>query len=223
MERVLEPEELMEDAAQVAAYAAADFEESNSNFMKYFERHFGAAEISGCVLDIGCGPGDICFRFARSYSHCEVHGLDGSAEMLALAEKKLQQQNPDLRHWVHFLHGRIPEAALPRPRYDIILCNSLLHHLPDPAVLWQFIKKVARANAPVLVMDLKRPPSEREARKLVDQYAQNEPEILRRDFYNSFLAAFEPQEVRGQLRAAGLTHLNVEEVSDRHLLVSGRI
>jgi len=223
MQRILEPEELMEDAVQVAAYAAADFEESNSNFMKFFERHFGEAKISGNVLDIGCGPGDICFRFARTYSHCEVHGLDGSEEMLTFARKTLQQQHPNLRGRVRFVHGRIPEATLPRSRYDILLCNSLLHHLPDPAVLWQFIKKTAAENAPVLVMDLKRPPSEADARNLVDQYAENEPEILRRDFYNSFLAAFEPQEVRGQLRSAALDHLKVAEVSDRHLLVWGRI
>jgi len=223
MQRVPEPEELMEDAVQVAAYAAADFQESNSNFMKLFERHFGEAKISGCALDIGCGPGDICFRFARAYPNCQVHGLDGSEEMLAFARKTLQQQPPILRGRVRFIHGRIPEAALPRPRYDIILCNSLLHHLPDPAVLWQFIKKTAAENAPVLVMDLKRPPSEADARTLVNQYAENEPEILRRDFYNSFLAAFEPEEVRSQLRSAGLANLSVEEVSDRHLLVWGWI
>jgi hypothetical protein len=51
-------------------------------------------------------------------------------------------------------------------------------------------------GAPVLVMDLMRPASPAAAEALVEQYAAGEPEVLRRDFYNSLLAAFEPGEVR---------------------------
>ena len=47
-----------------------------------------------------------------------------------------------------------------------------------------------------------------------------EPPVLKRDFYNSLLAAFEIEEVRAQLAAAGMSGLSVRTVSDRHLLVS---
>jgi hypothetical protein len=43
---------------------------------------------------------------------------------------------------------------------------------------------------------------------------------LRRDFYNSLLAAFTVEEVR--LQTADL-NLTVEEISDRHLFVYGSI
>jgi hypothetical protein len=52
-------------------------------------------------------------------------------------------------------------------------------------------------------------------------YSPDEPEILRRDFYNSLLAAFEPKETRQQLAEAGLTELVVKEISDRHMLIFG--
>ena len=55
-----------------------------------------------------------------------------------------------------------------------------------------------------------------------DQYAAGEPEVLRRDFFNSLVAAFERGEVRAQLGRAGLGHFTVAEASDRHLLVRGR-
>jgi hypothetical protein len=55
----------------------------------------------------------------------------------------------------------------------------------------------------------------------VDEYSANEPEILRRDLYNSLLAAFEPKETRQQLTEAGLTELQVKEISDRHVLIFG--
>jgi hypothetical protein len=71
-------------------------------------------------------------------------------------------------------------------------------------------------------MDLMRPATGAAAQALVDQYAAGEPEVLRRDFYNSLLAAFEPAEVRQQLAEAGLGHFSVTEASDRHLVIRGR-
>ena len=62
----------------------------------------------------------------------------------------------------------------------------------------------------------------RQAQHIVDTYAANEPEVLRRDFFASLCAAFTLDEVRDQLEVAGLGHLAVEAISDRHLLVWGR-
>jgi hypothetical protein len=52
-------------------------------------------------------------------------------------------------------------------------------------------------------------------------YSGDEAEILKRDFYNSLLAAYRPDEVRGQLSEAGLDFLEVDVVSDRHFVVWG--
>ena len=50
-----------------------------------------------------------------------------------------------------------------------------------------------------------------------------EPEVLRLDFLASLCAAFEPDEIRAQLRAHDLDGCSVRTVSDRHLLVTGRL
>jgi hypothetical protein len=71
-------------------------------------------------------------------------------------------------------------------------------------------------------MDLMRPNSRESAEALVEEHAAGEPEILRRDFFNSLLAAFRPEEVREQIKAAGLHSFAVEAVSDRHLIAFGR-
>ena len=70
-------------------------------------------------------------------------------------------------------------------------------------------------------MDLLRPSSRAEAQSLVEQYAADEPEVLRTDFFNSLLAAYRPTEVQLQLQSAGLGTLNLEVVSDRHFIVWG--
>ena len=57
--------------------------------------------------------------------------------------------------------------------------------------------------------------------RLVNEFSAGEPEILRRDFYNSLVAAFEPEEIATQIADAGLDELLIERISDRHLIVFG--
>lgn len=220
MQRIPEPE-LMDDEAQARAYAEADFEEPNSRFAELYAEFVGPLRPGAAVLDLGCGPGDITLRIAAAHPEIEIHGLDGSAAMLAFGHAALAAR-PELATRVSFIEGLVPDAVLPRARYEAVLSNSLLHHLHQPETLWRMVRDRARPGAPVLVMDLMRPADEAAARALVDEYAAGEPEVLRRDFYNSLLAAFEPEEVRRQLELAGLGGLEVVPVSDRHLLVRGR-
>jgi SAM-dependent methyltransferase len=221
VERITEPE-LMDDEAQALAYAEADFEEPNSRFAAMFSERVGALPEGAAVLDLGCGPGDITLRIARAHPGVHVHGLDGSAAMLAFGHRALASE-PGLAERVRFIEGLVPGAVLPLARYQAVVSNSLLHHLHDPSGLWRTVRERAVAGAAVLVMDLMRPASPDAAQALVDEYAGGEPEVLRRDFYNSLLAAFEPGEVRTQLAEAGLADLEVEEASDRHLVVWGRV
>jgi len=119
------------------------------------------------------------------------------------------------------MQSLLPDNELPRHHYDIVISNSLLHHLNEPTVLWRSIRQCAKPQAKVFVMDLMRPDNKAAAQALVQQYAEGEAEVLRQDFYNSLLAAYRIAEVRRQLLACGLTQLQVRVVSDRHFTVSG--
>ncbi len=219
MQREPEPE-LMDDAAQAAAYAHADFDEAHSRFIQLFREAFPGADVSGTVLDLGCGPADISLRFAHAYPRCVVHGVDGAQAMLAHGRARLQQEGFERR--VRLIHGYLPGASLALNVYDAVISNSLLHHLRDPLVLWRTINQYAKTDAPIFVMDLLRPASRAAAQALVDAYAADEPAILRHDFLHSLLAAYRPDEVAVQLHAAGLDGLQIKQVSDCHLLVYGR-
>ena len=225
MNRILEPE-LMEGEAQSRAYAQADFEQPNSHFLYLLQEHIGT-DFQGYVLDLGCGSGDITIRVARAYPRCEIHGIDGSAAMLKYARELLALEPITCQQRVQFIQGIIPEEKLPRAhrrcafgaRYDLIISNSLLHHLHQPDNFWLTIKKYSSKNTPILVMDLLRPATTAEASQLVETIALNEPEILQRDFYNSLCAAFEIPEIKTQLKQANLEHLSVTQISDRHVLI----
>ena len=219
MQRIPEPE-LMDDEAQARAYAEADFEAPHSYFIELFQQTYPTLSINGSVLDLGCGPADISLRFAKAYPQCELHGVDGAAAMLALGEQAVQQAG--LQDRIRLLPGYLPGARLPRQQYDVVISNSLLHHLTDPMALWQTPQDYAASAAPVFVMDLMRPASTQQAQSLVDEYAAEEPEVLQHDFYHSLLAAYTPQEVQQQLSVLALP-LKVKVVSDRHFIVTGRM
>ena len=219
MKRVPEPE-LMEEEAQAIAYAAADFNESDAMFVDRFAETFDPF-IGGTFLDLGCGPGNIAFRLARHYPDSSVHAVDGAAAMLAQGAAILAQSG-DIKSRVELIQGFIPDAALPLETYAAVVSNSLLHHLPDPGVLWSTILRYAASGAPVQVMDLARPADEGAAMALQARHVGDAPKVLRDDFYNSLLAAFEPAEVEAQLADAGIKGWQVDMVTDRHMIVSGR-
>ncbi len=216
MDRKLEPE-LMEDPEQVKAYAEADFSEPHHYFVTQVCHHVGL-DFSGKALDLGCGPGDISFRFARKFPKCRVDALDGSRAMLKYGENLIPNT---LLKRVNFVHAKLPLPS-PLESYDVIFSNSLLHHLPDPQVLWNTIKQCVREGGNITVMDLLRPVNEETAQKLVEKYANDESDILKHDFYHSLLAAFTLDEINFQLAMAEL-NFEVQQVSDRHVLIKGRM
>lgn len=218
MDRVLEPE-LMDDPKQAEAYARADFAEENQGFVELFKDYF--PEFSqGTVLDLGCGPADIPIRFSKLYPACQIIGVDASAPMIQLGEQAVKRA--DLSDHITLRCERYEEVAGARI-VDAVISNGLLHHLPNPLQFWQKLRQLVKPGAPVLVMDLLRPESPEAAQAIVDQYAANEPDILRRDFYNSLLAAFTEDEIGSQLARMNLTRLLIDIPDDRHWVIGGII
>ena len=218
MNRTLEPE-LMDDPEQALVYAQADFEKENQGFVDRFREYFPDFS-EGHVLDLGCGPGDIPIRFARAFPACRITGVDASEPMIELASVAVKQAG--LADRITFRCERLQAISLVEP-VDAAVSNSLLHHVPNPLQFWYRLRQLVKPGSPVLVMDLLRPDSSDVAQAIVDYYAAKEPDILRRDFYNSLLAAFTEDEVAAQLAELNLSRLLIDVVDDRHWVVSGII
>jgi len=217
--RIPEPE-LMDEPARARAYAVADFALVNQGFADRFRATF-ADVAEGRVVDLGCGPADIPVRLARALPRIEILAIDAARAMLHIACAAVNASGLDRR--VLVIAARVPALPFGDHRLDACISNSLLHHLADPLPFWREIRRIARPGAPLLVMDLFRPPTRAAARAIVDASAAEESPILRRDFYNSLLAAFTVDEVRAQLGQSGLEHCSCEIVSERHWLVAGRL
>ena len=247
MQRVCEPE-LMDDVIQARAYAEADFSVSDAAFTHRIlavlaekaKRGAGelgppaaghppgdsAADQPQRIVDLGCGPGNISFRLARACPHATVLGLDGSEPMLMIAAERLRAE-PALQGRLSFRCGRLPLAPAELEDlgggFDLLVSNSLLHHLADPQVLWGELARLAAPGAWLVLRDLRRPDSPAAVAELVARHAAAASPQLRNDFEASLRAAFRLEEVGEQLRVRGLRGLRLAEQEDRYLDVWGAL
>jgi 2-polyprenyl-3-methyl-5-hydroxy-6-metoxy-1,4-benzoquinol methylase len=218
MERVLEPE-IMDDPEQALAYARAGFEAENQGFVDRFVEYYSDF-TEGHVLDLGCGPADIPIRLVRALPGCRVTGVDASLPMIRLGEEAVRSAG--LSDRISLRCERFQSYTLKEPA-DAVISNSLVHHLTNPLKFWYALKQLVKPGSYILVMDLLRPASSEAAEAIVEEYAANESPILRRDFYNSLLAAFTEDEVAAQLAELNLSRLMIDVIDDRHWVVGGRV
>ena len=208
----------MTDDVQCHAYASADFGVSNQAFVDIVRERIPADATE--VLDLGCGPGDVMIRLARACPSLKITAVDGSPAMIELAQQAIAECGLSMS--ISALQGYVPGLPLPVGHFDAVLSKDFLHHLPDPMALWHEARRLIKPGGFICVMDLRRPDSPEAAQEIVQTVAANEAEVLKTDFYNSLLAAFTPEEIREQLKAAAL-NLDVTMSGDRHMMIKGYI
>jgi len=218
MRRTPEPE-LMVGEEQAYAYSWANFTELNPTMVTRFRACFPEFR-DGKLLDLGCGTADMTIRFAQAYPEARALGVDGSKAMLGYAAKAVMAAGLQAR--IEFEERTLPDRELERGEFDVVIANNLLHHFRDPLALWRTANRCARRGAPVMLMDLRRPASESDARQLVERYASRALPALKEDFLNSLRAAYTTWEVLEQLAAAGLNEFRVVEIGDCQLAAWGR-
>jgi ubiquinone/menaquinone biosynthesis C-methylase UbiE len=217
LERIPEPE-VMDEREEVKAYRETDFSDVNRAFAL---RALRLAGPRGRAIDLGTGPAEIPIIFCTLAPGWRVLAVDASREMLREARSWIRAAGVSDR--VRLLLADAKRIRGVRGGFDLVMSNSLLHHLLDPIPFWREVARLAGRRGAVLIRDLARPEGRARARALVRLYSRGASPLLKKLFYQSFLAAFTPGEVRSQLRRAGLGGLRVRMASDRHLEVSGRI
>jgi RNA polymerase sigma factor (sigma-70 family) len=103
------------------------------------------------LLDLGTGTGFIPLHFATYIK--EAIGLDNNNQMLETAVKNkniLGVKN------VSFVHGNIEEQPFYGRRFDIIVCNLVLHHLVEPFKALRGLPRLLSRGSKLIIVDFKR-------------------------------------------------------------------
>lgn len=108
------------------------------------------------ILDVGCGTGQLT-RAAKGKAGAtaEVVGVDASAEMIAVARHKAQEEGCD----IDFQPGLIEKLSFPDDQFDVVLSSLMVHHLPDDLKERGFaeVYRVLKPGGRLFVVDFEPP------------------------------------------------------------------
>ena len=107
-----------------------------------------------CVLDVGCGTGDLTL-LAKEHagSTGQVCGIDAASEMIELARRKAARQKAD----IDFRVGVVERLPYPDDSFDVVLSSLMMHHLPadlKPIALAE-VRRVLKLNGRLVIVDFK--------------------------------------------------------------------
>jgi ubiquinone/menaquinone biosynthesis C-methylase UbiE len=124
-----------EFARQAEAYAASA-SVSRAGLVDWLPRLAGAA-AGMSVLDVACGPGHVSAALLRR--GCTVFGVDLTPETLALARRRLGAG-------VALACGHARSLPFRDGAFDLSVCRSSFHHLPEPAGALAEMARCARGG-----------------------------------------------------------------------------
>ena len=222
LRRILEPEE-MDQPEEAAEYDQMDFSGTDQAFA---ERAAELARPGGWIVDLGCGNAKIPLAIADLAPESPVCGIEMSAEMLAVAFRNREKARSFARAAparIEFVRGDAKNLPFAAGSASLVVSNSLIHHIPDPRVVFQEVARIVWTSprGRVLIRDLVRPPSEADLNALVEKYSSSWSAVQRRLYSDSLHAALSLDEVRDYAAGAGLTGVRVEQITDRHWSLEG--
>ena len=212
LDRVLEAE-VMDRPEEAREYDAMDFAEVNSRFVADFLAAHGPGR-GGEILDVGTGTARVPIALCRADRMVRVLGVDLAGPMIELARRNVLKA--ELADRIRFARGDAKNLPFPDGRFEAVICNTIVHHIPDPGPALAEMARLVAPGGTLMVRDLARPEGPEALDALVALHAGSEPPAARALFRDSLHASLTIEEGRGLVRALGLDESGLAMTSDRH-------
>jgi len=210
LDRILEPE-VMDTAEEARDYDAMDHGAVNSAFAGEFLSIWPSRNP---ILDVGTGTAQIPIAIARQSAAAEIVAIDLADHMLALARRNVAAAG--LADRIRIEKADAKGFMYPDEFFGAVISNSIIHHIPDPALCFTEMHRVCARGGLVFVRDLLRPPDLATLNHLVDAYAAGANDHQRKMFSDSLHAALTLSDVRDFVMSLGYDPNTVKQSSDRH-------
>ncbi|GAC1352167.1 MAG: class I SAM-dependent methyltransferase [Polyangiales bacterium] len=215
--RVLEPE-AMDTAEEAVAYDAMDHGEVNARFcddlITALEALTGAAHKAIRVVDIGTGTARIPIVLCQKLTECRVVATDLAQHMLDVAKKNVADAG--LLGQIELVLNDAKESRLLPASFDVVLSNSVIHHIPDPQGALSEMRSLVKPGGLLFLRDLERPSDDESVRRLVARHGAHETDRARDLFEASLRAALTLEEVVAMAAKLAIPASSVQRTSDRH-------
>jgi ubiquinone/menaquinone biosynthesis C-methylase UbiE len=216
--RILEPE-VMDSPQDAEDYDRMDHSAVNGVFVEDLlaamrESGAGSRESGADVLDLGTGTALIPIELCRRDADCRVMAVDAATSMLDLARYNLESAG--LTRRIQLAHVDAKRLPYQDGLFDVVMSNSILHHIPEPLAVLREAVRVTRPGGLLFFRDLLRPDTEDQLAVLVATYAADCNDHQRQLFADSLHAALSLNEIRDLVSQLGFVTESVQQTSDRH-------
>jgi ArsR family transcriptional regulator len=109
---------------------------------------FGLLDPAWSVADLGAGTGVLASAIAPFVSRVVV--VDRSPEMLSAARRRLTGTDN-----VSFHQGELQALPLPAESIDLAMLSLVLHHVPEPDVVLEEVRRVLRPGGRLIIVDMR--------------------------------------------------------------------
>jgi len=210
LERILEPE-VMDTWEDAVEYDSMDFTDVNTAFA---ERALELCPPEGILLDAGTGTARIPVLMVQRRPTIRIWAVDLSENMLKIGEKNVKEAGVDHRIRLRKVDAKV--LPYPDDYFDMVISNSIVHHLPDPLPFLREVNRVTKPNGGIFLRDLIRPRDLRSLEDLTDKYAGDCSEYQKKLYRDSLHASLTLDEVDELVKKAALKGVVVVQSSDRH-------
>jgi len=210
LQRVLEPE-VMDSAEEARDYDAMDHTTVNRIFVEDF---LAIWDDHGPVLDVGTGTAQIPVELCHRQSSAQIVAIDLAEHMLALGRDNVRKAGFADRIRLEKENAR--SLSYTDGTFFAVFSNSIIHHIPEPALTVAEMFRVCAPGGTLFVRDLMRPANEQLLQHLVDTYAGNANAHQQKMFAESLHAALTLAEMRDLVEKFGFAPETVQPTSDRH-------
>jgi ubiquinone/menaquinone biosynthesis C-methylase UbiE len=210
VDRILEPE-VMDTWLEATAYDAMDFVAVNTAF---------AAEAITLdpdavkILDAGTGTARIPILMCQRRPQYLITAVDLAQSMLIVGQRNVEEAG--LVQRIRLEQVDTKRMAYPDLEFDMLISNSLVHHLPDPFSFFQEVKRLVRPGGAILIRDLIRPESDEIVNDLVDRIGSGYDARQQQLFRDSLKAALTLAEVQAAIDLVGLQDVKLTQSSELH-------
>jgi 2-polyprenyl-3-methyl-5-hydroxy-6-metoxy-1,4-benzoquinol methylase len=95
------------------------------------------------LLDLGCGQGLFTNAFKKEFKYYDVYGLDHSITAIEYASSNFGE--------IDFVVADAYYPPFEDEYFDIIVCNNIWEHVPDPLNLLKSISRILKPNGQLII------------------------------------------------------------------------